>query len=82
VTANAARGRVAGLEARIGQAYETHVQRETETLERRIERGYQDIETSTDVQAAQQQAQKLQIVVLVLVGLLLLGIAIWAVGLL
>ena len=82
VTASAARGRVAGLEARIDQAYETHVQRDTETLERRIERGYQDIKTSTDVQAAQQQAQKLQIVVLVLVALLLLGIALWAVGLL
>ena len=82
VTANAARRRVAGLEARIDQAYKTHVQRETKTLERRIERGYQDIETSTDVQAAQQQAQKLQIVVLVLVALLLLGIALWAGGLL
>jgi exodeoxyribonuclease VII large subunit len=82
VTADAARGRVAGLEARIDQAYETHVQRETETLERRIEQGYQKIKTSTDVQAAQQQAQKLQIVVFVLVALLLLGVVLWAVGIL
>ncbi|TKX57104.1 exodeoxyribonuclease VII large subunit [Halorubrum sp. SS7] len=82
VTATAARGRVAGLEARIDQAYETHVQREVGALERRIERGYQDIETSTDVQAAQQQARRLQIVVLVLLGLLLLGIALWATGVL
>ncbi|ELZ50473.1 exodeoxyribonuclease VII large subunit [Halorubrum coriense DSM 10284] len=82
VTATAARGRVAGLEARIDQAYQTRVQRETEHLERRIERGYQDIETNTDVQAAQQQAQQLRIVVLVLIGLLVLGVALWASGLL
>ncbi|TKX42806.1 exodeoxyribonuclease VII large subunit [Halorubrum sp. ARQ200] len=82
VTANAARGRVAGLEARIDQAYETHVQREIEALERRIERGYQDIKTSTDIQAAQQQAQKLRIAVFILIALLLLGIALWAAGVL
>ncbi|MEZ3165189.1 exodeoxyribonuclease VII large subunit [Halorubrum miltondacostae] len=82
VTATATRRRVAGLEARIDQAYQTRVQRETERLDRRIERGYQDIESSTDIKAAQQQVRQLQIVVLVLLGLLVLGVVLWASGLL
>ncbi|CDK40671.1 exodeoxyribonuclease VII large subunit [Halorubrum sp. AJ67] len=82
VTVRAARGRIGGLETRIDRAYETYVDQETETLERRIEEAYRDIETDTDVREAKQEAQQLRIIILVLVGLLLLGVALWAVGVL
>jgi len=82
VTVRAARGRIGGLETRIDRAYETHITQETEALERRIESAYRDIETDTDVQEAKQEARQLRIVILVLVGLLLLGVALWAGGIL
>jgi len=82
VTVRAARGRIGGLESRIDRAYETHITQETEALERRIESAYRDIETDTDVQEAKQEARQLRIVILVLVGLLLLGVALWAGGIL
>ena len=80
VTVRAARGRIGGLETRIDRAYETYVDQETNTLKRRIEEAYRDIETDTDVQEAKQEARQLRIVILVLVGLLLLGVALWAGG--
>jgi len=80
VTARAATGRVGGLEARIDRAYQTHVQHETTALERRIERAYQDIETGADVQAAQQEARQLRIALVILIGLVLTGVALWALG--
>lgn len=82
VTVRAARGRIGGLESRIDRAYETHITQETEALERRIESAYRDIETDTDVQEAKQEARQLRIIILVLIGLLLLGVALWAGGLL
>ena len=82
VTVRAARGRVGGLETRIDRAYETHVGQKTEALERRIETAYRDIETDTDVREAKQEIQQLRIVILVLIGLLLLGVALWAGGVL
>ena len=80
VTARAATRRVGGLEVRINRAYQTHVQHETAALERRIERGYQDIETGADVQAAQQEARQLRIALVILIGLLVTGVALWALG--
>ncbi|QAU11372.1 exodeoxyribonuclease VII large subunit (plasmid) [Halorubrum sp. BOL3-1] len=82
VTVRAARGRIGGLETRIDRAYETYVDQETNTLERRIEEAYRDIETGTDIREAKQEAQQLRVVILVLVGLLLLGVALWAGGIL
>jgi len=82
VTVRAARGRIGGLETRIDRAYETQVTQETEALERRIESAYRAIETDTDVREAKQEARQLWIVILVLVGLLLLGVALWAGGIL
>jgi len=82
VTVRAARGRIGGLETRIDRAYETYVDQETNTLERRIEEAYRDIETDTDVREAKQEARQLRIIILVLVGLLLLGVALWASGIL
>ena len=80
ITTQAARDRVAGLEARIDQAYTTDAQQETATLERRIEGAYQDIESEADVQKAKQEAQRLQIVILLLVALLVTAAAAWALG--
>ena len=82
VTVRAARGRIGGLETRIDRAYETYVDQETNTLKRRIEEAYRDIETDTDVQEAKQEARQLRIVILVLIGLLLLGVALWVGGIL
>lgn len=80
VTARAAKGRIAGLEARIDRAYQAHVQQETTALERRVDRAYQDIETGADVKAAQQEARQLRIALVILIGLLLTGVALWALG--
>ena len=82
VTIQAARGRISGLETRIDRAYETHITQETTALNRRIETAYDEIETDTDVREAKQETRQLRIIILVLVGLLLFGIALWAGGIL
>ena len=82
VTVRAARGRIGGLETRIDRAYETYADQETEALERRIEEGYRDLKTDTDVREAKNEAKQLRIIILVLVGVLLLGVALWTGGVL
>lgn len=70
VTARAARGRVRGLETRIDGAYRTHVERELETLNDRIDAGYRDVETAAKLEAGTEEARRLRLVVAVLIGLL------------
>ena len=71
-SATAARGRVADLEARIDQAYRQTVDHQLQTIEQRIDTAYREIETESKVQAGQAEAEKLRLVVAVLLVLLLL----------
>lgn len=75
VTARAARGRVADLEARIDQAYETRIHQDIDALERRIDTAYRDIETQAKIDAGTAEARRLRIVVAALLALLVLGAA-------
>jgi exodeoxyribonuclease VII large subunit len=73
VTAQAARGRVADLEARIDQAYRTRVERELSGLETRIESAYREREADARVEAGTAEAQRLRVVVAVLLAVLVIG---------
>jgi len=74
VTARAARGRVGDLEARIHQAYDWRVELEVDAVETRIEAAYRDVEAQTRIEAGTAEAQRLRIVVAVLLGLLVLSV--------
>ncbi|WP_254832609.1 exodeoxyribonuclease VII large subunit [Haloglomus salinum] len=73
VTARAARGRVADLEARIDGAYETRVERELASLETRIESAYREREADARVAAGTAEARRLRVVVAVLLAVLVIG---------
>ncbi len=73
VTARAARGRVADLEARIDRAYAARVERELAGLESRIESAYREREADARVAAGTAEARRLRVVVAVLLAVLVLG---------
>lgn len=79
VTAQAARGRILGLESRIETAYQTRVDRKLDALEARIENGYREIEADARVEAGRSEARRLRIAVvllLVVLGVTLLALAV------
>jgi exodeoxyribonuclease VII large subunit len=73
VTAQAARSRVADLEARIDGAYTNRVERDLSTLEARIETAYREREADARVEAGTAEARRLRVVVAVLLAVLVLG---------
>ncbi len=81
VTAKAAKSRMAGLEIRIDRAYERRVRDTTANLERRIDRAYRDLAADAAVEAARREAQRLRLVVLVLVVCLVAVGIVWFLGL-
>lgn len=73
VTVQAARRRLGGLETRIDRAYHLAVTQEVDSLERRIEDAYQDIERQAAIEAGAAETRRLQIIVAVLLAVLLIG---------
>lgn len=70
-----AQGRIADLESRIDSAYRRQVERTLERTDQRITDAYRQVEADARVRAGTAEARRLRIIVAVLVGLLLLGLA-------
>lgn len=71
-SARVAHGRLNDLERRVNGAYQTHIDRELNSIDHRIETAYRNVEAEARIEAGTAQARRLRLVVAVLVVLLIL----------
>ncbi len=75
-TARVVHGRLGDIEARIDGAFRARTTRELDTLERRIESAYRELETSTRTRKRETEARRLRVVVAVLAVLLVVTLGV------